>query len=48
MVKHIQVHVNDSDYDMLIKAKGKKSWQDFIMQLIPNKEEQPNGPTTTN
>ena len=33
-MKTINVFFEDSDYEKLIKRKGKLSWREFILQLI--------------
>jgi len=37
-MKSILVHFEDKEYVKLKKAKGKKSWRDFIMELLENGE----------
>jgi len=33
MVKTLNIPLDEKDYERLAKAKGKKSWRDFIMEL---------------
>jgi len=35
MVKNINIAIDDDNYEMLKKAKGKLSWRDFILTLLP-------------
>lgn len=44
MVKNINVTLDDADYQRLAKAKGEKSWRDFIMELadkVPRAPQEP-------
>lgn len=34
MAKQLNVILNDNDHDALVKAKGRRSWREFIMTLI--------------
>ena len=36
-MKHINIPVEDKEFEMLMKRKGSKTWRDFIMEI--NKEE---------
>lgn len=38
MVKYINVALNDEDYERLERAKGEKSWREFILQLATGEE----------
>lgn len=38
MVKQINVAFDDEEYEKLRKAKGKKSWHNFIMSLVKEVE----------
>lgn len=33
MVKQLNIILDDADHQKLLKAKGDKSWRDFIMEL---------------
>jgi len=33
-MKTIPIHLDDEQYDKLIRVKGKKTWVEFIMQLV--------------
>ena len=33
MVKQLNIILDDEDHQKLLKAKGTKSWRDFIMEL---------------
>lgn len=33
MVKQLNIILDDEDHRKLVKAKGEKSWRDFIMEL---------------
>jgi hypothetical protein len=33
MVKHVYFPLDDEDHKKLLKAKGKKKWRDFVMEL---------------
>ena len=34
MVKYINIALDDDQHERLLKAKGDKSWQDFVMGLV--------------
>jgi len=34
MVKTLNIPLEDSNYDKLLKAKGESNWRDFVMQLV--------------
>lgn len=34
MVKTLNIAFEDNDHNKLVKAKGKKSWHDFFMELV--------------
>jgi hypothetical protein len=33
MVRTLNVPMDEKDYERLLKAKGNKTWRDFIMEL---------------
>jgi len=35
-MKTINVHFEDKEFKKLLKAKGNKSWHDFILELVKN------------
>lgn len=34
-MKRLLIIVEDKEYEKLIKAKGEKTWHDFLMSLAP-------------
>lgn len=40
MVKNINIALDDNDHARLTKAKGDKTWQEFIMQLAESPQEE--------